>query len=476
MTTMIKQNFKKIACSIGLLGLLGNSLAVQAQASDAVIIGPIEAMPHSNSSHNSIYSASAIELTANGYIEQEYFFQGTANRYTTEGLETGEIVDSGHPYRSRLIVRRPESAADFNGSVIIEWLNVTGGTDKDIDWWFSGRHMIRNGYAYIAVSAQRQGIDSLKEWGPDRYGDLDVTHDGMVQNDALSYDIFSAVAKAVTRNDQRPIPGQVDILGGLRADKIIATGHSQSASRLANYFNNIHPLDPMFDGAMIHGGGGRIRDDQNVRIFKIMAETDMPRRAATPQPDTDYFRQWELAGTSHVDVDFDLEFARMRLLINGEPPENAVVRDQQCALPTLSRVSFRDAMNAAYEHLAKWVDDGTLPPVAPRLKVARMLPRLEFARDEFGNILGGIRLADHAVATATNTGMNSSGGGGSRFCGLYGSHHPFDEATLRNLYPTHEGYVDAVRAVVEENLAGGYILTYAAEKTIREAEQSNIGC
>jgi len=165
----------------------------------------------------------------------------------------------------------------------------------------------------------------------------------------------------------------------------------------------------------------------------------------------------------------------MRLLVEGQSPDNAVVRNQACELPTLSRVSFRDTMNTAFEHLVVWIDDGTPPPVAPRLKVARMLPRLEFSRDEFGNILGGIRLADHVVETATNTGMNSSGTNGSIFCGLYGSHQAFDQEILNALYPTHNAYVHAVRGVVEGNLADGFILPYAAEITIREAEQSNIG-
>ena len=43
------------------------------------------------------------------------------------------------------------------------------------------------------------GIDTMKEWSPERYGHLDVTHDGMVDRDALSYDIFSAVGKAINR-------------------------------------------------------------------------------------------------------------------------------------------------------------------------------------------------------------------------------------------------------------------------------------
>ena len=65
--------------------------------------------------------------------------------------------------------------------------------------------------------------------------------------------------------------------------------------------------------------------------------------------------------------------------------------------------------------------------------------------------------------------------GDSRFCFLYGSHQPFGQATLTALYPSHDDYVEAVKAVVDKNLADGYILPYAAELTIRRAESTNIG-
>ena len=84
---------------------------------------------------------------------------------------------------------------------MVEWINVTGGPDKDIDWWLSGAHFIREGYAYVAVSAQQMGIDTMKEWSPNRYGSLDTTHDGIVGRDGLSYDIFSAVGRAINRID-----------------------------------------------------------------------------------------------------------------------------------------------------------------------------------------------------------------------------------------------------------------------------------
>lgn len=455
--------------SIWALLLLATEVS-QAAVPEATINGPIPTEPHP--SLNSIYSASAIELAANEYIEEEYFIEGTANRYTTPPMATGEVIDSGHRYRTRLIVRRPESAAAFNGSVIVEWINVTGGPDKDIDWWQSGAHFIDNGYAYIVVSAQQMGIDTLKQWSPGRYSTLDITHDGMVSNDELSYDIFSAVGLAVNRTGEQTPSGQVNILGGLQAERIIATGHSQSASRLANYLNHIHPLQPVYDGVIVHGGGGRIRDDQDVKIFKLMAETDMPRRAAEPQPNTNTFRQWEVAGSSHVDIPFEVEYARVRNLREGRPVADATARDPGCTVPAHSRVPFRDVMNAAYEHLVTWIRDDVPPPIAEPLQVARMMPEVEFARDAYGNILGGIRLAEHAVPIAKNTGMNS---GANNFCFLYGSHEPFDQATLKTLYPDHSAYVNAVRATAEQNLRDGYILPEAAEKTIQDAEASAVG-
>lgn len=442
-----------------------------AQVPAATITGPIAADRAGSGTLNTIYSASAIELGAAGYVEEEYFIEGRANRYSSPELANATIVDSDHRYKTRLVVRRPQPA-DFNGIVIVEWINVTGGPDKDIDWWQSGSHFIRNGYAYVVVSAQQMGVDTMKDWSPVRYGSLDVTHDGMATSDELSYDIFSAVGKAINRIGESSAPGEVDILDGLKAEQIIATGHSQSASRLATYLNNVHPLEPIYDGVMVHGGGGRIRDDQQVKIFKIMAETDMLRRAATPQPDTDTFRQWEVAGSSHVDVPFELEYAKVRNLREGLSIDNVEPRDQGCELPAYSHVPFRDVMNAAFEHLVVWIRDDIAPPTADPLQLRRMMPEVEFARDEFGNVLGGIRLAEHAVATAKNTGLNS---GSNRFCFLYGSHQPFDQATLQALYPTHQTYVDAVRAVVDENLAAGYILPEAAQQTISEAEASDIG-
>ena len=315
------------------------------------------------------------------------------------------------------------------------------------------------------------GIDNIISWSPERYAGLNATHDGMVSGDASSYDIFSAVAKSIVREGQALPAGAVDILAGLRARQIIATGHSQSASRLANYLNGIHTLDPVFDGFIVHGGGGIIRDDQPVKIFKLMAETDMLRRAATPQPNTDNFRQWEVAGSSHVDVPFEIEYGKVRNQQEGLSIEGVTPRDSGCDLPAYSTVPFRDVMNAAFEHMVRWLDEGLAPPIAEPIQLVRAFPTVEFARDDFGNVLGGISLAEHAVPMAKNTGLNT---GANRFCFLYGSHEPFDTATINALYPSKADYLERVNTEVEQNVADGFIIPTAAERTRREAEASTL--
>src|SRR6185295_18861831 len=115
--------------------------------------------------------------------------------------------------------------------------------------------------------------------------------------------------------------------------------------------------------------------------------------------------------------------------------------------------------------------DGTLPPTAPPIEVSSVGPPAIMARDAAGNALGGIRLATHAVPTATNTGVNSGPG----FCRLNGSHEPFDAATMAKLYPTRAGYVEKVKSVTAANLKAGYILKPEADATIAEAEKSDIG-
>src|SRR5436305_43536 len=173
---------------ICLVFLAAIGLAAAAVPTVPTVTGPIAAtaMP-GDAAHDYPFYAAAVDLAGRGYLEQEFFIQGTANRYDTPAAATGTVVDVGHPYKTRIVVRRPTAAARFNGTVVVEWNNVTAGHDLDIDWFQSHDYFMRAGYVWIGVTAQRIGVEALKVWNAKRYDTLDVTNGGSIVNDALSY-------------------------------------------------------------------------------------------------------------------------------------------------------------------------------------------------------------------------------------------------------------------------------------------------
>jgi Alpha/beta hydrolase domain len=98
--------------AVGLACLLACSLAVAVSPAGAevpapIVTGPIPAnAPLGDPSHDYPQVATALDLASIGYVEEEYFFSGTANVYNTPPLTTATVVSSGHRYKSRLIVQR----------------------------------------------------------------------------------------------------------------------------------------------------------------------------------------------------------------------------------------------------------------------------------------------------------------------------------------------------------------------------------
>lgn len=176
--------------------------ATPAAAATAAAAGPTVTVPPAGS-HGFPFLAAAEDLGSYGYTESEYFFSGTATSYAKSGLWTSDgrwnVRASGTAaYKSRLLVRRPADPAKFNGTVVVEWLNVSGQIDLSPDYWFERDELLRQGYAWVGVSAQAVGVNGgageikgLKGWDPARYGSL--VHPG----DAFAYDIFSQAGRAL---------------------------------------------------------------------------------------------------------------------------------------------------------------------------------------------------------------------------------------------------------------------------------------
>lgn len=366
-----------------------------------------------------------VNLAAYDYVEEEFLLEGTA-----------EHPDAGTtPYLTRMVVRRPAQADDFSGSTFLEWNNVSFGHDIEIDWFLSHDYFMDEGHVWVGLSAQRVGVDALRAWDSDRYGDLTVG--GAELLDAPAFDIYSQTARALRS------PLGVDPLPGFDVGTIIATGHSQSARYLSEYHNQFHPHHEDVDAFMIHGAPSAL-DESATPVMRLMAETDVRARAESQEPDSEHFRRWEVAGTAHVGYTEYLTFAPLIAR------ENPATEPQQCDLPPFSRVPFHYVLNAAYDHAIDWVEEGTAPPTAPRLEWDDATTA---SRDDHGNQLGGIRLVEHEVATALNHGDNT----GDPFCVLLGAHIPFEDETVRELYPRRGGYAAQVLETVNEAQHSGYI-------------------
>ncbi len=456
-----------------LIALLGAGLACVAITAQAVpnpvVTGPIAstAIP-GQPSKDHIFFATDHPLAVNGYIEEEYFVEGTANRYNTPTGATGSVIDSGHGYKTRVVVRRPASDKKFNGTVLVEWTNVTNGFDAENVWFFAWEHILRSGYAWIGVSAQRVGVDRLKSWNPTRYGTLDVTKGGTVTNDAFSYDIFMQAGQALRH------PVGIDMLGGLKPKAFIAIGESQSAQRLSTFVNSIMPLDNVYDGVFLLSTFGQaIRPDPATPIYKVLFEWDVQTgEAAVRAPDTNVFRSWEVAGTAHVD--HHLRLTREPLELRDLGTSSEAVLAPTCAIPTIgSRVPNHYVVDAALDHMTRWVRDGVQPPTAPRFEIASFGPgnAAKIARNEFNLALGGIRLSQIEVPTAENVGESVSGGA----CPRWGYHKPFSVQTLNGLYPNRGQYISKVIQVTNDNVSRGYLLDEDAETTIDAAKATSVG-
>jgi hypothetical protein len=467
-------------------------------ASDVVptptVTGPI------TSPGSAFVASTSFDLTPLGYVEEEFFVTGTATAFTStaplgsDGSWPAAPGDTA-AYTTRILVRRPASRLKFNGTVFVEWLNVSAGLDAAPDWVFTHSFLMREGFAWVGVSAQFVGVAgtggplglnlSLKSVNPARYAPL--VHPG----DSFSYDMFSQVAQAIRES------GGVRPLGGLRPKRVVGIGESQSAFRLVTYVNAVHPLARVYDGFLIHsrGGGGAplsqspqpgiavpspafIRDGVGVPVLTFETETDLVSLGFFParQPDGKFFRLWEVAGTAHADA-YQLivgpaDDGRVAADVTHLPLTNVAVPGVITCGSPINAGQQQYVLSAALARLDRWVRTGLAPRrSAPRLEVVAGTPPT-IGRDGRGNALGGIRTPVVDVPIAALSGLGQTG---SSFCGLFGTTVPFDAATLATLYPTHDAYVSAVGKASRAAVKAGYLLRPDALAIRESADASSVG-
>jgi alpha/beta hydrolase family protein len=394
------------------------------------------------------------DLALAGWVEEELRASGTARSY------------GDHPaaaYATRVVVRRPETGG--SGTLVVEWLNVSSGSDAGPDWTYLAEELVRRGHAWAGVSAQLIGVEGgaaavsagagpsgLKVLDPERYGAL--AHPG----DAYSYDIFTQVARGLAAD--------------LDASCVLAVGESQSAYALTTYVNVVHAQTAVFDGFLVHSRPGSamplgepgagidvtvragarptpVRDDTDVPVLVVQTEGDLFGRIAylpARQPDSALLRLWEVAGAAHADR---FQIGELESFLGCPDPVN---RGQQVYV-----------VRAALRWLESWARGGPAAPSSPRLSVVDG----GFTLDAAGNVVGGVRTPVVEAPVEVLSGYAAPGA--SPICALFGRTLPMSGAALADRWPSRAAYLAAYEAATDAAIEAGFVLAEDRSAVLAEA-------
>jgi hypothetical protein len=395
------------------------------------------------------------QLEPFGYQQREYLVSGEAR------AEDGTTA----PYTTRIVVFRPRSEDRFNGTVLLDWVNVTAQFENAVDILEAREMLLREGYAFVHVSAQSAGLCCTpltpKVWDPVRYESID--HPG----DAYAADIFAQVARSMRAR----AADSIDPLGALAARRVMASGQSQSANRLYDYVSSGQAArDDVIDGFLIHGGGEKTFEvPLATPVLHLLS--DLEADPAPPSDDPRY-RLWEVAATAHSDyfIGYQSVFGNGPRTADQPPMDRAGYDELIDAAGNYGQdpaplhatctvagatMPMHYAASTALHQLDRWVRTGEAPPVTPRFAFDATG---QLAKDEHGNTRGGIRMPPVEVPVATYL---------TTACGLGGITAPFTDAQLQALYPTFGDYQQRMRRATDRAVRRGWLLPPDARDQMR---------
>lgn len=448
------------------------------------IVGPIPQTEASHAFGGAAYALRPEDLGPQGYVEEEFFVSGKANVY--DWPATGAVIRTPDaPYTTRVLVRRPASKARFSGRVVVEMLNPSNLFDLNIGWAIHHDEIVRQGDAWVGITAKPVAVVTLKAFDPVRYAPLNwanplslddpkncnVTGDSTkATENGLVWDMHTQVAKWVRSTDTSN-PFRYGAFGS-QAKRLYAWGYSQTGGFLFTYINAIQPLvvakdgKSPFDGFIVGMLTGpspvsqcaepipvsdprRPIRNAGAPVIHVMSQSDylgwVKNRREDSDTAPDQYRHYDIAGAGHATPDELWFAARSEDIVKGGRTPPALNCDQG----PRSRFPSWVAYNAIYRNMKAWVEDGVPPPPSQNIEVVDGKGVL----DAHGNVKGGIRSPILDVPTSVWNGNST----GLSFCRIAGHEIPFTPEKLAGLYPSQAAYEDAYRKRTDELIAQRFI-------------------
>lgn len=436
---------------------------------------------------------SQFPLAPYGYTEQEYLASGTA-----QGNMAGYPQSQSYPaapYTTRIVVRHPVNPRRSNGTVVLEWMNVSLQQDTDVDWIEAFREILHGGFTYVAVSVQPTGVP-LAVQDPLRYGQIHIppyapNADGFAPSQggpSYGESILDEMAHALKS------PAGATVLGGKPAKRIIAVGESQSAERLSCYLLDAKPVDRVYNGFIIDHGECAGPTSNNSTPFAYDPTTpsmflDGMAESRPAMKDRQDLRIWEIAGASHVDAwigaygkdEHNWDDTGQPQGYSEQPAGNYGLEGGQggvCSLFTASDPVRADELPQQYTHdaalaaLQTWITTGRAAPATPPLQFDPNGTASPDGAgggvdaDRYGNALGGVRVPQIQVPVAMYQGTCTNPEGQV----LIGTTRPFTDAQLLQAYPTFASYRTKMCQASIADVEQGTLLRFDAQDIDRRVQ------
>ncbi len=431
----------------------------------------------------------ATSVTVNEIHPYQEFEDYTYVEATVHGIVNREDGTEGK-YAVPIVLIYPNDGG--NGVGVVDWLVTIGLQHGDFtataDRWrphhsaltVTDGYLFESGFTYAAVQWDKAVTDYFGPPAADQGEKPNHLIFGTIEEPEDAFDILLHTAGLLKYPDL--LQTAFDIMP---VDAVLSFGYSQSAGLQMEFMSrgvNLRNSELAYDGHLLAKVGllcltfhneppgyyvpeacNGVPVEDGTKVIHVAAQGDVEAvlyAGLSRFPDNPHWRQYELAGVSHL----------------PSPISPGLNENQN---PASSKPVFR----AAFHNLARWVKDGV--PAPPSRFIEGTLNTngtFDTDLDEDGNAIGGLRLPhmeqiiDGTLAGAPlgrYTGKHPEGNPDELFW-FGGYFEPFPPEEIAERYPDKETYVKRVTLAADYLLEGGYIHEEDRNAYVQEAKRTEL--